>query len=80
MDHLMTRDEVAAMVGNITANAVKLAAQRREIAYVKVKNRYLFREDDVRAWIESRRVPALAATAVKAKLTARSAARRSRAS
>ena len=77
-DPLITREQVAERVGNITAHQVKLAARRKEIAVVRIGTRYLFRAADVDAWIESRRTPA-ATTTVNAKPTKLAAARRSRA-
>lgn len=77
MAELMDRFEVAAMVGNITAHQVKLAARRKELAKVKIGTRYLFREEDVRAWIAAQREPAVVKGS-KAKPTALAAARRSR--
>lgn len=77
MAELMNRDQVAEMVGHITAHQVKLAARRRELAFVKVGTRHLFREEDVRAWISAQRTPAVVKGS-KAKPTPLAAARRSR--
>lgn len=53
---LLTRAEAAALVG-VSQNAVAVAAREHRLGYVKIGNRYLFREDDVDAWVESMRVP-----------------------
>lgn len=53
---LLTRAEVAEMVG-VSQNAIRTAAREHRLGYVKVGRQYLFREDDVDAWIESIRVP-----------------------
>jgi excisionase family DNA binding protein len=73
-DRLLTKDEVAAMVG-VPANAVAVAARRRRLAYVRIGKEYRYRVEDVDAWVESQRVSPIAKAELEAlQLTPRSSA------
>lgn len=73
-DRLLTRAEAAEMVG-VTESLVRTAARDHALAYVKTGRTFRFREDDVRAWVESMRVPADKRKAHTFHVTSRSMAR-----
>jgi excisionase family DNA binding protein len=60
MDALLSPEEVAEQIGHVKAWTITAARRRQEIAATKVGKKFLFRVEDVEAWLQSRR------TAVKA--------------
>jgi hypothetical protein len=52
---LLTPEGVADEIGHIKASTITAARRRQELAATKVGRQYLYRVEDVEAWLQSRR-------------------------